>query len=308
MHKELITLVILSSFMFASTNCNLFLDKLKNKAHQITSHGSKLKDKMKWLKHHSLNGGFKKFQEEFKNHHDLIKKFIQSPNHGKPFFHPHPHHCHHFPKMPFMHRPVYPFMPHPISHLNTPIHMPMNPMHSFFHNSPVPTGVTEVHFLGQFQKTSPGTLLLSNGKSVPVTKIESITVEIDFRVDNKLLERMRDQFAAYHRKWMMALGGIMGGFKAMMPFLAHHCKHKQFHHLPRFPMLLNKLVRLHQMISRHQALMSMLQDAKDNQNKIHLLEQKLSMMNEKFANLKNKMQFLDKMNNIKDKKIGNFFK
>ena len=307
MRKELITLVIVSSIMFSSTNCGL-LEKMKNKIHNFTSHHSNPK-KMEWLKHHTPNGGFKKFQQEFQKHHDLIKNFMKNPQHVKPLFHPGPHHCHHFPKMPFMHRPVYPFMPHPISHLNAPIHTPLTPqMHPFFNMAPPPAGVTEIHFLGQFQKTSPGNLLLSNGKSIPVTKVESITVEIDFRVDNKLLGRMRDQFASYHRKWMMALGGIIGGFKAMMPFLAHHCKHRKFHHLPRFPMLLSKLVRLHQMISRHQALMSMLENAKHNQNKIDLLEKKLEMMNEKFGILKNKMQFLDKMNHIKDKKIGIYFK
>ena len=313
MRNIFISFLIINALLLSAGQCGLF-DKIKNKIDHLR-HNSRQKVSnqthkgMEWLKHHNPHNGFQKFKDQFKKHHDMIKDYLKS---HKPKSMPNlPHHqCHHFPQMPFVHKPMYPFMHHPsMNHLiHTPqmnhLHMMSPHMHPFFNMAPPPPGVTEIHFLGHYEKTTPGNLLLSNGQLVPVTNIKSITVEIDFRVDNKLLERMRDQFASYHRKWMMTLGGIFGGFKAMMPFLTHHCKNKKFNHISKFPLLVNKLVRLHEMIVRHEALMRMFNDAQTNQEKISLLEDKLKMIKEKFKKFDKKMEFLNNMNQIKNKKLG----
>jgi hypothetical protein len=171
-------------------------------------------------------------------------------------------------------------------------------------HKPLPNGYTEVHFFGQYQNISHKTLLLGNGHAVPVTMVKSISVEIDFRIDNKLLARMRNQFANYHKKWMFVLGGILGGFKGMMPFVRSAYKNKSFSGLNRFPKVLNKLVRLHEMITRHNGLMAMLHDAEVNEQKVKILQKKLDLMKKSFDELEKKLKYMNEVKKQDDKKLG----
>ena len=115
---------------------------------------------------------------------------------------------------------------------------------------------------------------------------------------------MRIQFGKYHQKWMKVFGAIMGGYKGMMPHYKRAFKNRDFKKFKRFPKLTSKLIRLHQMRARHEAFKHMMMDAQTNQTKIALLERKLAWMKEKFELFKNKTDYLQKMSDIKDKKIG----
>lgn len=244
--------------------------------------------------------GVKAFEDQFQKKRDLLRQILESHKRGHhPLFPRHPM-CHHMPKMPFNHRPVYPFNPRPLyPALPRPMnHYPMRPL------NPVPPGFTQVHFFGQYQSVKQGNMLLGNGKMVHVTEIKSISVEIDFRIDNQLLTRMRNQFAKYHRKWIWVLGGILGGYEAVLPFVKKTCKRKKFHGFNKFPKIMNRLVRLHQMIARHEALLRMLHDAQVNKEKIALLEKKLSLAESKFKMLEEKLDRLENLNQKRDKDIG----
>lgn len=211
---------------------------------------------------------------------------------------------HHFPKMPFMHKPVYPFMPHKF-HIPYDKNFGKPNFHPFLNPKPTPpSGVTEVHFVGKFVDKVPGNMTLANGQTVPVTEVKSITVKIDFKIDNKLLARMRNQFAMYHIRWMRTMGGIMGGYNGMRPHMRRAFNGRDFRRFRRFPGVMNKLVRLHQMIARHEAFEAMLQDARDNQRKVDLLEKKLMWMQKKFGKFKEKMAYMHGKEGMMQKKIG----
>ena len=252
--------------------------------------------------HNPKSGGFKQFESQFVKHKNDMKKFFMNNHKGmkhlicKKM-------CDQFPKMPFSHRPMYPFMHKPMPFPHKPVSTSPFMNHVIPHK-PLPQGYTEVHFFGQYQNVSHKTLLLGNGQAVPVTMIKSISVEIDFRIDNKLLSRMRNQFARYHKKWMFVLGGILGGFKGMMPYLKHAFKRKSFKGMNRFPKVLNKLVRLHEMITRHNGLMAMLQDAEANEQKVKMLQQKLDLMKKSFDELEEKLKFMNEVKKQDDKKLG----
>ena len=324
MRRIPMALWIVCSMLIAFTHSNMLNElhkqwrKFKN-AHPSLFKNKKLKEKkMDWIKKHMPHmGGIKGFKDQFKKHHDKMKEFFHSHHPLSHMMGKRPK-CPHLPHLPFHHKPMYPFMHHPFHHpMHPPFHHPLPPMihhpmppvmspnmPPFGHFTPPPPGYTDVHFFGQYTSIAPKTLMLGNGKKIHVTQVTQITVRIDFRVDNKLLARMRNQFAAYHRKWMMVLGGILGGFKGMMPYFKKACHHKRHLGLRKFPKLMNKLVRLHEMIARHQALLRMLNEAHANNEKIALLEQKIKMMEKKFAFLKEKLKFLSQKDEMMDKKLG----
>ena len=102
----------------------------------------------------------------------------------------------------------------------------------------------------------------------------------------------------------MVLGAILGGFKAMMPYLKHSLKNKSFTGISRFPQVLNKLVRLHEMITRHNGLLAMLHDAEVNEQRVKGLQTKLDLMRNNFNELDEKFKYMEDLNNQKDKKLG----
>lgn len=261
-------------------------NKLDKHLHNIFGHKTEKPVHKKWIKKHLAHfGGLKGFNDKFKQHHDEMKNFFHAAHHlhgfgGKK------HKCPHLPKLPFHLKPLYPFMP-----FHKPAPMPPKKQYG-------------IHFFGKYTLNSPKMLLLANKQKVKLTEIKSMITKVDFNVDDQLLGRMRNHFAKYHRRWMGVLGGVLGGFKAMMPHLKRHCRHKGLWKMKKFPRLINRLVKLHVMIARHQALLNMLRDAQANHDKIGLLEQKLKMMKSKFEFLNQKMEFLNEMHKVHDKKTG----
>lgn len=298
-------MLIICAVLSSDSNNNRLKDmenKLKDFVHRFG--GNKNKHPQHGWKNQTASSskpkGLKSFENEFKKKRDKLREILESLKKGQhPLLPKHPM-CHHMPKLPFGHRPVYPFSPRPFRPV-LPRPMVQHPMMPL---KPLPAGFTEVHFFGQYQSVSQGNMLLGNGKTVHVTQIKSISVEIDFRVDNKLLARMRDQFAKYHKKWILVLGGILGGFEAVLPFVKKGCKQKHLRGINRFPKIMNRLVRLHQMIARHEALLRMLHDGEVNREKLELLEKKLKMVEERFKRLEEKMEWLKDLSQKQDETIG----
>jgi hypothetical protein len=283
------------------TQCN-FWNKIKKKFAHLKHKKFKPIQKNNWIKHHTPHfGGFKGFNNKFKQIHNHVKNYFKALHNLKNQNKHHPK-CPHLPHLPFIHKPIYPFMP--VHKPLPPVHKPMLPPMIPENPQPIKDGVTEVHFFGQYTSAQPKTLLLANGKKVDTKEVTQVTLKVNFQVDNKLLLRMRNQFAKYHKKWMMTMGGMMGGFKAMMPYLKKHCKGRRFMKMKKFPKLMTRLVRLHEMIARHQALLHMLNQAHGNHVNIGLLEEKLKVMQKKFGFLTQKLKFLEEMNKVHDHKIG----
>ena len=211
-----------------------------------------------WNHHHGPNHEFKGFNTEFKKQHDRMKEFFLLKNpHMHPKFGKHPFCHHHFPHMPFHHMPKYPFSDKP-DHFFNDIKTPQIPV-----------------VFGNDQK-----------------EIKSMIIRIDFGSEDETLRQMRRKFVEYHERWMMHLGGVLGGFKGMMPHVKRGKKKRNFRRWGMFPRLMNRLIRLHEMIVRHKALKEMLVQNHQNPRKIQLLEKKLKFMEEKYKLLRMKLAFL----------------
>jgi hypothetical protein len=187
--------------------------------------------------------------------------FMKHPNMHHPFGH------RHFPHMPFHHKPVYPFMPPGPSHLN--------------------------FFIKDIKNQTPNVGGGDNVKPDQITEINSMIVKINFIYDKEMLKRMKKLFMEYHNKWMKGLGGILGGYKGMMPHFKKSYKNRNFKKFKRFPKLMNRMVRLHQMMARHMALKKMMEDAQTNEQRVQLLSKKLELMRNKFMFLQKKFEMVE---------------
>ena len=290
--KNLNVLFIMLICTFYQINCHGFWHKMfHNHGFENTKHH--LHDIGEKLHHHSFFKNFHHQKEKVKNWlhnnesklksfaHGISHKLPDFPFHHKPIFPFHHHHCHH-------HNPFFGNHPgHPMSFNPSemhPVNIPQGPHPvAIPTNQPADDGQTEIHIIGQFTNVDHQNYLLGNGQVVPVDHVTIVKVELDFKVDNALLARMKEQFMKYHDEIMTVLGSTLGHFHGMMP-LMQSVLPEHLDGLKRFPQILHKLMWLQEMQTRHEAFMKLLEEAKHNNNVINQLEEKLEVMKKNFGN------------------------